>query len=164
MIKNIPPSFVLLATGLLCSFIAHAQQSVNASGGDASGSGGTIAYSIGQVAYNSNSNTVGSVSQGVQNAYEIYMVGITETEDDISLSLFPNPTVDNLILQINNYNNEKLYFELYDMQGKLLDKGNITAQKTKIKTASLQPAIYIINIISSENKKTQSFKLIKTLG
>jgi hypothetical protein len=80
---------------------------VNASGGDATGTSGTVAYSVGQVVYTSNTGSTGSVAQGVQQSYEIFMVGIKETELNISLSVFPNPTSDNLTLQISNYNHEK---------------------------------------------------------
>ena len=119
MTKNKLSPILLLVTGLLWAGLAQAQESANASGGDATGSGGTVAYSVGQVVYTTNTNATGTVSQGVQQAYEIFTVGIKETELNISLSVFPNPTADNLTLQISNYNNEKLSYQLLDMQGKL---------------------------------------------
>ena len=149
-------AFLLLGLGGL-----HAQESVNATGGDATGSGGTVAYSIGQVVYTTNTDASGTVSQGVQQAYEIFTVGIKETELNISLSVYPNPTADNLTLQISDYNNEKLSYQLFDMQGKLLNNGQVTAQQTQINTASLPPATYFINVVNQENKKVQSFKIIK---
>ncbi|MEX1001907.1 MAG: T9SS type A sorting domain-containing protein [Crocinitomicaceae bacterium] len=152
---------VLLATGLMWVGLAQAQESSNASGGDALGSGGTVAYSVGQVVYTTNTDASGTVSQGVQQAYEIFTVGIKETELNISLSVFPNPTADNLTLQISNYNNEKLAYQLYDMQGKLLSNGQVTAQQTQINTSNLPPATYFINVVNQENKQVQSFKIIK---
>jgi hypothetical protein len=47
------------------------------------------------------------------------------------------------------------------MQGKLLNNGRVTAQKTQINTSSLPPATYFINVVNPENKKVQSFKIIK---
>ncbi len=41
----------------------HAQESVNATGGNASGSGGSASYSVGQVVYTTNTGTNGSVTQ-----------------------------------------------------------------------------------------------------
>jgi hypothetical protein len=119
---------LLLATGLLWASFAQAQESVNATGGVATGSGGTAAYSIGQVVYTTNTGSTGSVAQGVQHAYEIFPVGIMETTLNITLSVFPNPTSDNLILQVSDYNNEKMTYQLYDMHGKLLNNGQVTAQ------------------------------------
>jgi hypothetical protein len=149
-------AFLLLGLGGL-----HAQESVNASGGDALGSGGTVAYSVGQVAYTTNAGASGTVSQGVQQAYEIYTVGIKETELNISLSVFPNPTANNLTLQISDYSHEKLSYQLYDMQGKQISNGQVFAQQTQINTSSLPSATYFINVVNQENKKVQSFKIIK---
>jgi len=149
-------AFLLLGLGGL-----HAQESPTAAGGEATGTGGTASYSVGQVVYTTNTGTNGSVAQGVQQAYEIYNVGIKETELNISLSIFPNPTAANLTLQISDYNNEKVSYQLYDMQGKLLNNGKIVAQQTKIEMTSLPTAAYYVNVVNQENQKVQSFKIIK---
>ena len=146
MTKNKSKPIVLLATGLLWAGLAQAQVSANASGGDATGNGGTVAYSIGQVVYTTNTGSSGSVAQGVQHAYEIFTVGIKETTLNISLSAFPNPTTENLTLQISDFNNEKLAYRLFDMQGKLLSNGQVTAQQTQINTSSFPPATYFITV------------------
>jgi len=155
--KKIKLSVLLLGIGIT----AQAQQATTASGGDASGSGGTVAYSVGQVVYTTNTDASGTVSQGVQQPYEIFTVGIKETELNILLSVFPNPTAYNLTLQISDYNNEKLSYQLFDMQGKLLNNGQVTAQQVQINTANLPPATYFINVVNQENKKIRSFKIIK---
>jgi hypothetical protein len=161
MTKNKSRHILLLATGLLWAGLAQAQESANASGGDATGSGGTVAYSIGQVVYTTNTGSSGSVAQGVQHAYEIFTVSIEETTLKISLTLFPNPTTENLTLLISDYNNEKLAYQLFDVQGKLLSNGQVTAKQTQINTSTLPPATYFINVVNQENKKVQSFKIIK---
>jgi len=140
--------------------IAQAQEATTASGGDASGIGGTVAYSIGQVFYSSGSSTSGSVSQGVQQAYKIYRLDIIEAKTNISLSVFPNPTNDKLNLQIQDFKNEKLTYQLIDMQGKLINHGEIFSQNTEVNTSYLPPAIYLINIIET-NTPILSFKIIK---
>ena len=139
----------------------QAQESANSSGGSATGSGGTVAYSVGQVVYTTNTGSTGSLAQGVQHAYEIITVGIKETALNILLTAFPNPTKENLTLQISNYNNEKLSYQLFDMQGKQLSNGQIRAQQTQINMNSLPTATYFINVVNQENKKVQSFKITK---
>jgi hypothetical protein len=161
MTKNKSRPIVFLTAGLLWVSFAQAQESANSSGGDATGSGGTVAYSIGQVVYTTNTGSNGSVAQGVQHAYEIFTVGITETELSISLTAFPNPTMENLTLQISDYNNEKLSYQLFDMQGKQLSSGQVTTQKTQINMNGLPSATYLINVVNQENKQVQSFKVIK---
>jgi hypothetical protein len=161
MTKNKSRPFAMLLAGLLWGSLAQAQESANSSGGNASGSGGTVAYSIGQVFYTSNAGSSGTVDQGVQHAYEIYSVGINETNLNISLTAFPNPTTENLTLQISDFISEKLFYQLYDLQGKLLTSGQVTAKQTQINTSSLPSATYFINVVNQENIKVQSFKIIK---
>lgn len=64
----------------------------------------------------------------MQQSNVISTVGIKETALNISLTAFPNPTTENLTLQISDYNNEKLSYQLFDMQGKQLSNGQIVAQ------------------------------------
>ena len=151
----------ILTIGLSWSDFAQAQQSSNSAGGDATGNGGSVAYSVGQIVYTTHTGSTGSVAQGVQQAYVISSVGINETELNSSLSLFPNPIVDNLTLQISDFNKEKLSYILFDTEGKLLTNGQVIAEQTQINTASLPPATYFIKVLNQENKQVESFKIIK---
>jgi len=158
-IKSNPILF--LTAGLLWAGFTQAQESANTSGSDATGTGGTVAYSVGQAVYTSNTGSTGSVAQGVQQSYVISTVGIKETALNISLTAFPNPTANNLTLQIGDFNYEKLSYQLFDMQGKQLSNGQIVAQKTQINMDSLPAAAYFVNVVNQENKNVQSFKIIK---
>ena len=154
-------SLAMLLVASLWGCSLQAQESVNAAGGDATGSGGTIAYSLGHVHYTTNTGDNGSVAQGVQHTYDVSAVGVKEAELNIFLTAFPNPTIENLTLQISDYNKEKLSYQLYDMQGRSLINGQIVAQQTQINTSSLPPATYFIDVVSHKNKIVQSFKVIK---
>jgi len=100
----------------------QAQTSVNATGGNASGSGGSASYSVGQVVYTKNTGINGTVAQGVQQPYEISVVTSIKEAKGISLSVsvFPNPTSDYLTLGIDEFEISNLSYQLYDMNGKLL--------------------------------------------
>ena len=161
MTKNTTQHFLLLALGLFCVSSTQAQQSANASGGDAIGAGGSVAYSIGQVAYTSHSSSSGNIAQGVQHAFEIYALGITATTLNISLRVYPNPTEENITLEVMDYNNEKLSYQILDLQGKLISNEQIVGQQTQIGMKLLSSATYFVNIVNQENKKIQSFKIIK---
>ncbi|MEJ5266144.1 MAG: hypothetical protein WHT29_12590, partial [Bacteroidales bacterium] len=93
-------AIILLGLGLTG---LQAQESVNATGGNAFGSGGSVSYSVGQVVYTTNSGTNGSVAQGVQQPYEISVVtGLEEAKGiNLSVSAYPNPTTDYLTLRID---------------------------------------------------------------
>ncbi len=112
-------AIILLGLGLTG---LQAQESVNATGGDASGSGGSVSYSVGQVVYTTNTGTNGSVTQGVQQPYEISVVTAIEEAKGINLTVtaYPNPATDYLTLRIDEFEISNLSFQLYDMSGKLL--------------------------------------------
>jgi len=85
---------------LLLVTFTFGQTSVNTSGGTVSNPSGSVSYSIGQVAYESISNASGSVSQGVQQAFEIATLMLTENTFNFSLTAFPNPTQSFLTLEL----------------------------------------------------------------
>ena len=140
-----------------------AQESVNATGGDASGSGGSANFSIGQVAYQTHTETNGSVTEGVQQPFEISVItGIEEAEGiNISLKAYPNPTTGYLQLKVESEKLKHLSFQLYDMNGKLLQTKKITSTVSQIDMSSYVPATYFVRVIT-ESKLISEFKIIKT--
>lgn len=149
---------VLLGLGLTS---LQAQESVNSSGGDASGNKGSISYSVGQVSYSTNTGTYGTVTQGVQQAYEIYATtGIQETGINLSVSVYPNPTTNYLNLKIEKLELSTFNFELFDMQGKLLQSQNITGNETQIDMSNYVSSTYFVRIIN-QNQSIKEFKIIK---
>ncbi len=139
-----------------------AQESVNATGGNASGSGGSVGYSVGQVVYTSNTGTTGSVAQGVQQPYEISVVTAIEEAKAITLSItaYPNPATDNLTLEVKDFDLSTLHFQLFDMAGKLLQSEKITDSRTSIAMGNLVPATYFVKVIQG-NKEVKTFKIVK---
>lgn len=160
-INKFKPITLIIISSMLWFGFVQAQESIHSAGADATGSDGSVAFSVGQVAYTSNTATSGKVSQGVQQAYEIFTVGIKQTKLDISLSVFPNPTSNHLILEINDFKNEKFSYQLYDIQGKLINTSLINAKQMKIDMYNLAAATYLVDIVSQDNQKIQSFKIVK---
>ncbi len=140
----------------------QAQTSVNATGGNASGSGGTVSYSVGQVVYTTNTGTNSSVAQGVQQPYEISVLTAIEQAKGINLSVsaYPNPTTDFLTLRIDEFEISNLSYQLYDINGKLLQSEKITGNQTSIVMSHLVPANYLVKVIQG-NKEFKTFKIIK---
>jgi hypothetical protein len=140
----------------------QAQESLNTTGGNASGSGGSASYSIGQIVYTTNIGTSGSVAQGIQQPFEISTVTAIEEAKGINLSVtaYPNPTTDYLTLSIDNSEVSNLSYELYDTSGKLLQNKTITDKQTSIVISDLVPATYFVKIIQNMNE-VKTFKIIK---
>jgi len=146
---------------LTLSVSAFAQETVPATGGDATGAGGSSSYTVGQVVYTTNTGTNGSVAQGVQQPYEISTaVGIEVTEINLELVAYPNPTTNVLNLNIGNYNNEKLTYQLYDMQGKLLDSKKVVNNSTTIVMHELPKSTYLLSVLDN-NSLIKTFRIIK---
>lgn len=140
----------------------QAQTAVTATGGNASGSGGSVSYSVGQVAYQTHTGTNGSVAEGVQQPYEISVVTAIEEAKGINLSVtaYPNPTNDYLTLSIDELDISNFSYQLYDMNGKLLQNEKITSNQTSITMSNLVPATYFVKVIKG-NKEVKTFKIIK---
>ena len=140
----------------------QAQTSINATGGDATGGGGSATYSVGQVAYQTHTGTSGTVSEGVQQPFEISVVtGLEEAKGiNLSVSAYPNPTTDYLTLSIAEFEISNLSYQLYDMSGKLLQNEKITGNQTSIVMSNLVPATYFVKVIQG-SKEVKTFKIIK---
>ncbi|MFT6002117.1 MAG: hypothetical protein ACI95T_000875 [Flavobacteriales bacterium] len=154
--KKIITSFAFLLLGLGG---LHAQESPTAAGGEATGTGGTSSYSVGQVVYTTATGTNGSLAQGVQKPYEIFVtIGIKETSINLELSVYPNPTTDYLTLKLDEF--ETLNFQLIDLQGKIIENKKISSTTTSINVENLPKALYFLNV-TKNNKVVKSFKIIK---
>lgn len=157
----------LTAVFLLCLSLTglHAQENSNAAGGDATGAGGSASYTIGQVAYATHSGNNGSVTQGVQQTYIIS----SETGIDglvfikLSIAVYPNPASDYLQLQVDAsalHSIKEMQYQLFNMQGKLLESRQLVSNKTQINMNSYKSATYFVRVIS-KNKIIKKFQIIK---
>jgi hypothetical protein len=151
----------ILLLGLILT--AEAQQAITSSGGDASGSGGTIAYSVGQIGYNFHTGITGSVVQGVQQPYEIYIVmGENDRQISLNIQAYPNPTSDYLTLNIGNIDILTLSFQLIELGGKIIESKKITSSIETIRMENLPSSTYFLKIRSSNKEGDERiFKIIK---
>lgn len=149
---------VLLAM-LLVSFGLQAQVSVNAAGGNAMGDGGSVSFSVGQMAFSTNVGPNGSVTQGVQQPYEISVLSVSENAENINLSVYPNPSTDYLYLTSSDEISD-LSYQLFDMNGRLLKSEKITENQTNINVQGLVSATYFVKV-NQGNKTVKTFKIIK---
>ena len=145
----------------LITNIIQAQESIHTAGGNVTSGSGSVSFSIGQVNYTNQSTTTGNISQGVQQPYEIFSVGINQYSKNVEISLYPNPTLHELILSIKDFSNESFSFDLYDIEGKILFSNKITEENTTIEMSSFAAATYFIRIKNTEGKNSQIFKVIK---
>jgi hypothetical protein len=147
---------------LFCSsFNLYAQNNTVASGGQANGSGGTSSYSVGQINYSSYTGSSGSVTQGVQQPYEISVVtSIKNIAIDLKAQIYPNPTTDQLILSINTQEYKNLRYILVDSQGKTIGSDKINQNAQRIDVSKLSNGTYFLRVLSNK-QQLKTFQIIK---
>ena len=111
--------------------------------------------------YTTNTGTTGSIAQGVQQPYEIQTVlGIDNFNINLQMTVFPNPTTNWLQLDIKNYGFEKLSYQIFDINGKLVLQSKISTEATTISMENLSTNIYLLKVLDN-NKEVKTFKIIK---
>jgi len=149
----------LSAIGLLQ---VDAQENINSTGGKATGTGGTVTYSVGQTVFNTSSSETGTVMEGVQQPYEIFITtGIELATISLDLKVFPNPTTNILNLIVENEENE-LSYQLFNIDGKILQSEEINSKETKIELLDLKQSSYFLRVIEKD-QIVKTFKIIKNL-
>jgi len=146
---------------MLCAvFTIQAQQTLPASGGEATGSGGSSSYSVGQLVYTTNTGS-GTVTQGVQQSIELFTLSNPElTTVNLTAVTYPNPTSDYITLKISDSALDNLSYKLIDVNGKVIANGSITNADTQISMQSLALGMYILKV-NQNNQELKTFKIIK---
>lgn len=81
-----------------------------------------------------------------------HQMGVTDL-DKLEFAVYPNPTKD--ILNIKAKSTQNATFEIRDLSGALLMKGNASTGKINVQT--LNKGVYVISFIQDEKKKHSKF-------
>jgi hypothetical protein len=136
-----------------------AQEAVIATGGNASGTDGSVSYSVGQVTYTTIESSDGTVTQGVQQAYEIFSISQT-CDYKNKISVFPNPATDLITLEFEDVDLTEINYQIYDSNGKLLLDKKCVTNKTSFSLKEFVPAVYYLKATKG-NSEIAVFKIIK---
>jgi len=149
---------VILLFTIVSSF---AQEAILPAGGDGAGSGGSVAYSVGQILYTSSGGVSDELIHGVQQPYEIsIIIGLEFKEIGLTLSTYPNPVTDLLILKVESLKWKDLNFQMYNMEGKILLSDKLLNSETNIDMSALAPGMYLLKVCM-EKDPVKTFKIIK---
>lgn len=160
-VQHILKLLIVVSTIFCETKYLQAQQNTDASGGKGYGTGGSSSYSVGQIDYTVATGSGGKITQGLQQPYEILILsGIEETDIILSLSAYPNPTSDFVILNIKNLNIQNMSYIVFDGNGKLIEKQKINSSQTLIDMANLANAVYFLKVLN-KGIELKTFKIIK---
>jgi len=144
-----------------CFSFGRAQQTISVSGGNGTSSTGTISYTLGQVDYTSTTSSGFTISNGVQQAFEIFDVtGISFAPIKFNFSLFPNPATNLVTLSIDSIGLENLTYRVIDLAGREMESGDIFNVYTQIPVDGFADGTYMICVLRNQNL-LHSFLLVK---
>lgn len=153
-------SITILIT-LLFPVVIFSQNNTVASGKTATGTNGSATYSIGQIHYQTNNGSNGTISQGVQQPFEIVTLGTNDIPQiQLVATVYPNPVVQNITLAIKEYDLTDVEYTLFDLQGRIISNGKVMQNETQIEMSGLSAANYFLRV-SQANKDLKTFKIIK---
>lgn len=140
-----------------------AQSAVVPAGGSATGNGGTVTYTVGQIADQKVEGGGHYVIEGVQQPYEIQVVGINNYPGiNLTAIVYPNPTVGKVMLSIRDYEipSTGLMLQLFDLNGKFLKTMVITDADTEIDFSEYAASTYQLRVLN-QKQLLKTFKVVK---
>lgn len=151
--------FTLLLSVLCIGAMAQPHEVVSASGASFKQSTGYLTHTIGEVVTQTLSASGQVLSQGfLQTGLPKSWPVDVESLPDFSMSVFPNPVHDLLIMQVELL--PDLQFTLHDVTGVLLQRGLVLNERTEIEFTNLSPGIYILRVFDN-NQKFRIFQIVK---
>lgn len=150
--------FIYLAVGLIVSMHLGAQDAFGTTGGDTSGSTGSEAFSAGLLVYTEITGPGGSATQGIQFSHELYVINVREDIIGISLNVYPNPSSDQLMIQL--IGRETYDYQMFNSLGMKLLSGKVLEGVTQLQVADLPAGLYLLDILQ-KNKSIKTYKIIK---
>jgi hypothetical protein len=121
-----------------------------------------VSWTLGETVTETGTNTSAIITQG------FHQTNLTVTQinnkyfnpENLNIQIYPNPTVNNVNLDIKGDNIPELYYKLTNETGKNINSGNLT-NKTNIDFSNLDPSVYFITIYTKNNNYNKVFKIIK---
>jgi len=123
---------------------------------------GSITYSVGQIFTEDLTSQEGNVSPGVQQGYEIFLVGIDHIPAlELNVEVYPNPVSDFLILSYKEEaTNIKYLAYLADVNGNFIWSDEVREPIYRLEVSNLVSGVYFL-LVSEDEKLLKTFKIIK---
>ena len=145
---------LLMAFVALIGAKANGQTAVVTAGGEA----GTVSYTVGQTFVDVAVSDKGSVTPGVQQAYEITIIdGVDDRQVTLEAAVYPNPVTDRLVLRVDDTD---LRYSLTDANGRAIAADNIIDVQTSIEMSNLAQGVYFLRVDNGKNM-VKTFKIVK---
>jgi hypothetical protein len=137
-----------------------AQESILSAGGDPSSATGSVSWSVGGIVYSTWIDTTGSVVEGVQQPYEIYITGLGEPGSAGVCTIYPNPSTGKITIRISQSTAKDFSWSLTDQEGRLLMQNSLYEKETAVSIDDLVPSVYFLTVLKNE-LPLKTYKIIK---
>jgi len=139
----------------------YGQSSVVTCGTDAVGTDGTVSYSVGQIDYMNFGEEGYFFNEGVQQPFEFFELDLITNEPSLfQVLLYPNPTHDKFTIKVSDVSRNDLSYQLFDVSGKQLKKGELVGEETDVDISGMADATYLL-LLYLDNRILKSIKIIK---
>ena len=157
--------------GIICVFFSvfsNAQSISNQSIGSVAtlkaSDNSSITFSVGELILNNTNSDEGSLSSGFFNGL-LATTSITPVEqvENFTAKIYPNPVLDLITINIENKSSDILFFEITDIQGKIISKKKSAGYNNvfSIDMSTYSKGTYLLKIRNNQNADLASYKLIK---
>jgi hypothetical protein len=140
-----------------------AQFSFSAIGGNIAQSNGEISFTVGQSFFSYHSSESLTVSEGVQQPFEIFKVsGNSDAGINVNCRVFPNPIQGEMVLEYDAvYGKDKItHAVLSTIRGIIITKFSVCYGQTTVCTTNLPEGLYLLQVYQS-NRLVKTFKVVK---
>ncbi|HLP13970.1 MAG TPA: T9SS type A sorting domain-containing protein [Flavobacteriales bacterium] len=154
----------IILIGFLCISVGQAQtltpEVVSNSGEFFNSTAGSLSWTLGEPVIETFSNVTSTLTQGFQQS-EINLVGTTELNNDVCISVFPNPTSGMIYIQLTNPQHNYLTVTVYSTGGSLISHCDVSGQQEFYTDLGAFPNGTYILTITDKNQFKQSVTIIK---
>ncbi len=154
-------NFLLLNS--FCPENIRGRKDINATNRIADGNRCSATYTSGKLVFKVLSGKTGYAPQGVHQAYEITIATIAEKpgETDKECIAYPNPVDGTMKLVIRPFNDENMWYRIYDMNGVLLKENKIENKELVIPVENVPSATWLVKVVNN-GTEVKLFKIEKT--
>lgn len=145
---------------LLISLQAYTQQVTSTAGGSGQSGGNTINWTLGETV----TTTLTSVNTTITQGFHQPTLGVTSSNfsgnHSFTIDAYPNPMASYVVLELHQANFRDFQYQLYDMNGKLLEFKRIERETSILIMEDRTAGFYILKILHMD-KEVKSFEIIK---
>ena len=152
-------NYFLTALFILCVSILGAQEVISSSGGYSEAQDVQLSWTLGEPVIVTVARESNILTQGFHQT-KLTITPIETILKDYNISVFPNPAVEIVKIQLKNFQSACLIAELFAMDGNLLKQIILADENNILNVQEIPNGSYLLKI-RTDTEQLQTFKLEK---